>query len=165
MTKLIETNQIFNKDKSKLRTLFTTFSFKSVKSIRDFMLFVNNILINYGLKITSQSKKILKSEKTTDDKTKKRVYCLEFCDNYNTINELIQYKINRGYKLNDTDEIRPEVETNEYEDLIKTVEEEEEEEEEEEDDYLEESKDLANVEQLNNIEKYPDPFGLDFGLD
>ena len=57
MNKLIETNQIFNKDKSKLRTLFTTFNFKSVKSIRDFMLFVNNILKNYGLKITSQSKK------------------------------------------------------------------------------------------------------------
>jgi len=163
LTELIETNDVFKN--TKLRALFTTFSYKTIKTTRDFMMFVNSILESYGLCLTSNNKRIKKSEIEDDNKTQLRVYGLDFCKNYNTINEPIQYKINKGYKLHDCNNIRPVVETTEFNHLIKEVVEEDVKEDAENENVLDSAKYDENPELIDNdYGKYPDPFGLDYGL-
>ena len=104
---IIKTNNIFLNKGS--RTLFKTYNYKVIESTKQFLLFINSILINYGLKINSTRKRIKKSEKVNKetDKDKEQFYKLEFLPQFKTVNEIIQYKINKGFKLTDRDNIRP----------------------------------------------------------
>jgi hypothetical protein len=99
----------FNDDKG-LRILFNCRSIqKNFDSIKSFLGCVNSMLTPYSLKIQSKQKK--EDNKATYcytlDKIKERIY----------IDELLQYKINKGYKIN-TD-IRVYTPTEYYKDLVK----------------------------------------------
>jgi hypothetical protein len=114
---VIKTNEIFLNSNSS-SVLFSTFR-NNIKTTKQFLGFVNSILENYKLVITSNQKRIKKSEiKEDDTKLKEQVYSLKFIDGFDTINELIQYKINKGYKLFDTKKIRPTPNTDVYKHLI-----------------------------------------------
>ena len=113
MTNLINNNELFKN--SNLRTLFTTLNFKTLKTTRDFMKFVNEVLSNYGLIIKSVSRRSKKSEGKLN--ARESCYSLEFINK--SINEIIQYKINKGYQLYDSNNIRPNVESFIYSHLIK----------------------------------------------
>lgn len=112
---LIDDNELFKN--TKLRTLFTTLNYKTIKNNRDFMKFVNEVLSNYGLIIKTDRRRTKKCEGKLN--AIEQVYKLSFADGYESINEIIQYKINKGYKLNDTNNIRPDVKTSIYKHLIK----------------------------------------------
>ena len=117
---IIETNKIFTEKGS--RTLFKTYNYKVIESNKQFLFFINSILLNYGLKIRSERKRIKKKDKKDEDKdegkNKEQVYNMEFLEGFNEINEIIQYKINRGFKIEDKDNIRPTPTTTTYEHLI-----------------------------------------------
>lgn len=106
-------------------TLFNTTK-TEIKTNKQFMGFINSVLSNYKLYISSEKARI----KGTDQR--QQVYKLKFIDGYETINELIQYKINKGFKLVDSNNIRPVVKTETYKDLIKIKEVQEIEEDDEE---------------------------------
>ena len=112
MTNLINSNELFKN--TNLRTLFTTLNFKALKTNRDFMKFINEVLSNYGLIIKTDRRRTKKNEGKMN--AKEQVYNLELINE--SINEIIQYKIKKGYQLYDSNNIRPEVTTNIYSHLI-----------------------------------------------
>ena len=69
--------------------------------------FLNSILENYKLCIKSNQVRVKKADLEDENKTKDTVYTLEVEKNYDTTNELIQYKIDKGYIMHDTNNIRP----------------------------------------------------------
>jgi hypothetical protein len=92
-------------------------------------------------------------------------------EDYDTINEIIQYKIDKGYILHDTKKIRPAPETDTYSQLILSSEErikyndelEEKEQEAEFKEYMKTKKtnNNTNTEDEYNLH-FPDPDGLDW---
>lgn len=123
---IIKTNNIFlNKG---ARTLFKSYNYKCVETSKQFLFFVNSILINYGLKISSNRRRIKKDKKQKPkeedeekekEKEKEQFYKLEFISSFETVNEIIQYKKDKGFILFDRDNIRPvEVKTNFYSHLV-----------------------------------------------
>ena len=94
-------------------TLFNTTK-TEIKTNKQFMGFLNSVLSNYKLFISSKKARI-----KGDCKKRHQVYKLEFIEGYETINEIIQYRINKGFKLVDSNNIRPVVDTDTYKDLIK----------------------------------------------
>lgn len=107
----IENLESFNDDKG-LRILFNCRSIqKNFDSIKSFLGCVNSMLLPYSLKVQSNRKKEDNKEtyNYSLDKIKERIY----------IDELLQYKINKGYKIN-TD-IRVYTPTEYYKDLVKEV--------------------------------------------
>ena len=133
--KLINSNELFKN--TNLRTLFTTLKYKAIKTNRDFMKFVNEVLSNYNLIIKSEKRRTKKDEGKMG--LREQAYRLDFIDN--TINEIIQYKINKGYNLIDSNNIRPKVNTDVYKHLIKDDEDEDDEEDEDDDEEEEEEDD------------------------
>ena len=164
---IIKTNELFINPK--LANILFNSSKVNIKTNKQFLGFVNTVLENYKLKIQSKEIRVKKEDIEKIGKTKDTAYSLEWLKGYDTINELIQYKIDKGYKLNDTNKLRPKPTTEQYKYLVLT--------EEEKNKY---NDDLQNKE-LNKIENkyievgknkvkvntsfdFPDPFGLDYGL-
>ena len=164
---IIKTNELFINPK--LANILFNSSKVNIKTNKQFLGFVNTVLENYKLKIQSKEIRVKKEDIEKVGKTKDTAYSLEWLKGYDTINELIQYKIDKGYKLNDTNKLRPKPTTEQYKYLVLT--------EEERNKYYD---DLQNKE-LNRIENkyievgknkvkvntsfdFPDPFGLDYGL-
>jgi hypothetical protein len=158
---IMKTNELFINPKL-VKVLFNS-SKVGIKTNRQFLGFVNSILENYKLKIKSDEIRVKKEDIEKIGKTKDTAYSLQFIDGYETINELIQYKINKGYKLNDTNNIRPTVKTNKYGYLILSDEEKQkyydELDEKEMSKYYSKNNNVVNDEFI-----FPDPYGLDIGL-
>lgn len=157
---IMKTNELFINPKL-VKVLFNS-SKVGIKTNRQFLGFVNSILENYKLKIKSDEVRVKKADIEKVGKTKDTAYSLQFMDGYETINELIQYKINKGYKLNDTNNIRPPVKTNKYSYLILTDEEKQKYYEELEEKEM--KKYYSNKNVINEEFSFPDPYGLDLGL-
>ena len=171
---IIKTNELFINPK--LATILFNSSKVNIKTNKQFLGFVNTVLENYKLKIQSKEVRVKKEDIEKVGKTKDTTYCLEFLKGYDTINELIQYKIDKGYKLNDTNNLRPKPTTEIYKHLILT--------EEEKNKYIEEleEKEIKSIEakykkenketkketkkeiETNIKYQFPDPYGLDYGL-
>ena len=150
---------LFNKSKGKFETN------------KQCLGFLNSILENYKLCIKSNQVRVKKADLEDENKTKDTVYTLEFLKDYDTINEIIQYKIDKGYILHDTKKIRPAPETDTYSQLILSSEErikyndelEEKEQEAEFKEYMKTKKtnNNTNTEDEYNLH-FPDPDGLDW---
>ena len=135
--------------------------------------FLNSILKNYKLCIKSNQVRVKKADLEDENKTKDTVYTLEFLKDYDTINEIIQYKIDKGYVLHDTKNIRPAPETDTYSQLILSSEErikyndelEEKEQEAEFKEYMKTKKtnnDINTEDEDEYNSHFPDPDGLDW---
>lgn len=169
---IIKTNELFINPK--LANILFNSSKVNIKTNKQFLGFVNTVLENYKLKIQSKEVRVKKEDIEKVGKTKDTAYSLEWLKGYETINELIQYKIDKGYKLNDTNNLRPKPTTEQYKYLVLT--------EEEKNKYFDElqNKELDRIEKIYieedkgkkkvkvntsfDVCKFPDPFGLDFGL-
>ena len=102
-----------NDDKS-LRVLFNTRSIKSnFDSIKSFLGCVNTILEPYSLKICS----ILKDTRKGKERIRITKYGLKNITGRENIDELLQYRINKGFVINS--DIRIFTNNNVYKDLIK----------------------------------------------
>ena len=102
----------FNDDKA-MRILFKTRSIKNkFDSLKGFLGCVNSILEQYSLKISSNRKKVNQIET--------QVYKLDYVLGRENIDELLQYRINKGFSIN-TD-IRLFNNNNYYAELIKVKE-------------------------------------------
>jgi len=113
---IVINNELFtNPNQSKI--LFNS-SKVDIKTNRQFLGFINTVLENYKLKIYSHDIKIKKKDIEKLGKTNSTEYSLGFLPGYEHINEFLQYKINKGYKLLDTKKIRPESTTEKYKHLI-----------------------------------------------
>ena len=129
--------------------------------------FLKSILENYKLCIKSNQVRVKKADLEDENKTKDTVYTLEFEKNYDTINELIQYKIDKGYIMHDTNNIRPNPETIWYSKLILLPEKriqynDELEEKEQDDDFKEYMKNQETTKEDEYNLHFPDPDGLDW---
>lgn len=160
---VMKTNEIFINPKI-ARVLFNS-SKSDIKTNKQFLGFVNSILEHYKLKIYSRE--------IREGKGKSRYYELDFLNNYCDINNFIQIKIDKGYKLNDTNNIRPIIKINrkEYGNYILTDEEKikyyEELEKRDEERYMEEiNKEIKNNKIIpSELDmEFPDPYGLDYGV-
>jgi len=137
---IMKTNEIFINPKLS-KVLFRT-SKVDIKTNKQFLGFVNSILDNYKLKIKSNQIGVKKADIEKVGKTKDTAYSLVFQEHYDTINELIQYKIDKGYNIIDSKNLRPKPTTEKYKCLI----------------------DVDEIKDENEVCDFPDPYGLDFGL-
>ena len=113
---IVSTNEIFTNPKQ-AKILFNS-SKVDIKTNRQFLGFINTILENYKLKIFSHDIKVKKKDIEKLGKTNSTEYSLGFLPGYENINEFLQYKIDKGYKLIDTNNIRPKATTEKYKHLI-----------------------------------------------
>ncbi len=99
---VMKTNELFTNPK--LAKILFNSSKVSINSTKDFLGFVNSVLSNYKLKIHSEEFRVKKKDKK-DKKNKDRKYSLGFVKDYDSIPHFIQHKINKGYKLNDSNNL------------------------------------------------------------
>jgi len=103
---ILQKNPIFTDFKG-TKILFNIQKNKEIKTERQFLFFFNNLLNDYCLKIDSSRKRNGKKVDT--------IYNIIELDG---ANELLDYKIKRGMKINDTDKIRPNPESKMWLDLV-----------------------------------------------
>lgn len=113
---ILKTNEIFINPKLS-KVLFNT-SKVDIKTNKQFLGFINSVLGNYKLKIKSVEVRVKKSDIEKVGKTKDTAYSLGFLEHYDTINELIQYKVDKGMNLFDSKNLRPKPTTQKYKDLV-----------------------------------------------
>jgi hypothetical protein len=108
MENILKNNTLFtNQLNTQIR--FNLNKTNKIESVKSFLGFVNSLLDSYNIKV-SYGRKTVKGEKD-----KKACYNLEIL---NDINELLEYKIRRGFKLHDEKNIRPKSRTETYKEYI-----------------------------------------------
>lgn len=108
MNEVLKSNTIYT-NISNTQVRFNLNKRKVVYSIKGFLGFTNSILEQYSVKISYDRKRV------KGEKEKVPYYHLEILDD---INELLEYRIRRGFKLIDEKNIRPKSTTESYKHLV-----------------------------------------------
>lgn len=96
--KLLQTNNLIFKELKRTKILFSMTKTKDLKERKQLMGFLNTILINYGLSIKSKQ-----TERQEGEKNKSSIYFLNIKEG---LDEILDYKIRKGYKIKDRNELR-----------------------------------------------------------
>jgi hypothetical protein len=108
MENILKTNPLFtNQLNTQIR--FNLNKTKKIESVKGFLGFVNSLFDSYNIALSYDRKRV------KGEKEKKACYHLEIL---NDINELLEYKIRRGFKLHDEKNIRPKSTTETYKSFI-----------------------------------------------
>jgi hypothetical protein len=108
MENILKTNPLFtNQLNTQIR--FNLNKTKKIESVKGFLGYVNSLFDSYNIKLSYDRIRVKGEEK------KKACYNLKIL---NDINELLEYKIRRGFKLHDDKNIRPKSTTETYKKYI-----------------------------------------------
>ncbi len=108
MENILKNNALFtNQLNTQIR--FNLNKTNKIESVKGFLGFVNSLLDSYNIKLSYDRKRV------KGEKEKKACYNLEIL---NDINELLEYKIRKGFKLHDDKNIRPKSTTETYKKYI-----------------------------------------------
>jgi len=108
MENILKNNILFT-NQLNTQVRFNLNKIKKIESVKGFLGFVNSLLESYNVKVSYDRKRV------KGEKEKVACYNLEIL---NDINELLEYKIRKGFKLVDDKNIRPKSTTEKYKNMI-----------------------------------------------
>jgi len=108
MDKILKENILYT-NQLNTQVRFNLSKIKKIENIKQFLGFTNSLLEQYSIRLTYDRKHNKEVNK------KEAIYNLEILNN---INELVEYKIKKGFVLKDSLKVRPEPTSNYYKDLF-----------------------------------------------